>query len=64
MRQSGSGISTLFRRVEGAWNGLLKNAKITRPDPSLVTVITYLTIAVGFLNLVPVIRWHIRYVVA
>ena len=42
----------------------MKNTKITRPDPSLGTVVTYLTIAVGFLNLVPVIRWHIRYVVA
>ena len=30
----------------------------------MVTVITYLTIAVGFLNLGPVIQWHIRYVVA
>ena len=64
MRQPGSGISTLFRRVEGGWNGLLKNTKITRPDPSLVTVITYLTMALGFLYLVPVIRWHSQYVVA
>ena len=66
LRQPGSGISTLFRRAEGGWNGLLKNTKITRPDPTQVwvTVITYLTMALGFLNLVPVIRWHSRYVVA
>ena len=28
-----------------------------------VTVIPYLTMALGFLYLVPVIRWHIRYMV-
>ena len=57
---------TPFRRADGGWNGLLKNIEITRPDPTQAwaTDITHLTMALVFLNLVPVILCDSPYVAA